>query len=58
MKKSGKKTAINPGHTEVLGQAKETTAKKYSRNVWNIITDSKEISGNERRRSFSFGQSQ
>ena len=29
-----KKTAINPGHTGILGQAKETTAKKYSRNVW------------------------
>ena len=52
-----KKTAINPGHTGILGQTKETTAKKYRRNVWNIITDSKEISGYDPRRSFSFVQS-
>ena len=52
-----KKTAINPGHTGILGQAKETTAKKYNRNVWNIVIDSKEISGYDPSRYFSFGQS-
>ena len=50
-----KKTAINPGYTRVLEQAKEATTKKYSRNVRNIATDSKEISEYDPARYFSSG---
>ena len=53
-----KKTAINPKHTGVLGEPKETAAKRRSRCVWNIVSDSKEISVHDAGRYFPSGSSQ
>ena len=47
-----------PENTGVLGETKEASAKRRSRCIWNIVSDSKEVSVHDTGRHFPFGSSQ
>lgn len=56
-KEMRKKTAIDPEHTGLLGETKETATKRRSRRIWNIVSDSKEVSVYNAGRHFPSGSS-